>query len=681
MISFQNVSFTYAESGNGGVLDLNLIVRSGECVLLCGPSGCGKTTVTRLANGLIPHFFHGNLSGQVKVNGMDTRETEIAALSDAVGTVFQNPRTQFFNTDTDSEIVFGLENRGIPREALRSRLDELTEELHLSGLRGRNIFELSGGEKQKIAFSSVYASAPDVLVFDEPSSNLDMKAIGELADLLQRAKISGKTILIAEHRIWYLMDIVDRVVYMQDGRIASDMEASAFKALPEADIRRMGLRVRDLSVSESGGVKTIAADGLLSAQKISVRLGGRYVLNDISFQASRGEIIAIAGANGAGKSTLARMLCGLQKNGSGTVLWAGKPMSRRLRRKKAYMVMQDVGHQLFTDSVAAECALGIKAPNKDEIDRALEKVDLLAYKERHPLSLSGGQMQRLAVVVSDICGKELLVFDEPTSGLDLKSMEEVGTLTRSLATQGKVLLIITHDIEFMMRICTRILFIRDGEIAEDLSGGQKEKIVRLLRGEERYLTGAVSAMEKQYGVEKTDAIIEDAWRRYAEIVDENADEPKKMYMHTRKRIYPAIAAFDAMTGNGISREEAAAFLNRYYEKRAAGVGAKIRGAMKIPGLYKLVPRFFAKMTKSSFGEDCGFRADWIRTEQEEMRFDMLACPYQDTCVKYGCPEIVAGFCRADDEAYGHMHPKLKWGRTKTLGQGGDCCDFRLTIES
>ena len=200
------------------------------------------------------------------------------------------------------------------------------------------------------------------------------------------------------------------------------------------------------------------------------------------------------------------------------------------------------------------------------------------------------------------------------------------------------------------------------------------------RLDKRYLTGAVSAMEKHYGVEKTDAIIGDAWRRYAEIVDENADEPKKMYMHTRKRIYPAIAAFDAMTGNGISREEAAVFLNRYYEKRAAGVGAKIRGAMRIPGLYKLMPKFFAKMTKSSFGEDCGFRANWIRTEQEEMCFDMLACPYQDTCVKYGCPKIVAGFCRADDEAYGHMHPKLKWGRTKTLGQGGDCCDFRLTIE-
>ena len=223
---------------------------------------------------------------------------------------------------------------------------------------------------------------------------------------------------------------------------------------------------------------------IIQMKEITKRFPGVVALDRINFDVRPGEVHVLLGENGAGKSTLARMLCGLQKNGSGTVLWTGKPMSRRLRRKKAYMVMQDVGHQLFTDSVAAECALGIKAPNKDEIDRTLEKVDLLAYKERHPLSLSGGQMQRLAVVVSDICGKELLVFDEPTSGLDLKSMEEVGILTRSLATQGKVLLIITHDIEFMMRICTRILFIRDGEIMKDLSGGQKEKIVRLLRGEE-----------------------------------------------------------------------------------------------------------------------------------------------------------------------------------------------------
>ena len=483
-LELEDVVFRYQEKGKRNILDhTSLSIPAGTLTVLMGGSGCGKSTLAAVAAGLYPEnggFLEG---GTIRLYGQDLKTLDPQKRAAYLTVLFQNPDLQFCMNTLREEMRFCLENIRVPAGEMDARIDRAAAELGIAPLLDRTLSTLSGGEKQKIAFSSVYASAPDVLVFDEPSSNLDMKAIGELADLIQRAKISGKTILIAEHRIWYLMDIVDRVVYMQDGRIASDMEASAFKALPEADIRRMGLRVRDLSVSESGGVKTIAADGLLSVQKISVRLDGRNVLNDISFQASRGEIIAIAGVNGAGKSTLARMLCGLQKNGSGTVLWAGKPMSRRLRRKKAYMVMQDVGHQLFTDSVSAECALGIKAPNKDEIDRTLEKVDLLAYKERHPLSLSGGQMQRLAVVVSDICGKELLVFDEPTSGLDLKSMEEVGTLTRSLATQGKVLLIITHDIEFMIRICTRILFIRDGEIVEDLSGGQKEKIVRLLRGE------------------------------------------------------------------------------------------------------------------------------------------------------------------------------------------------------
>ena len=218
MISFQNVSFTYAESGNGGVLDLNLVVRSGECVLLCGPSGCGKTTVTRLANGLIPHFFHGNLSGQVNVNGMDTRETEIAALSDAVGTVFQNPRTQFFNTDTDSEIVFGLENRGIPRKALRSRLDELTEELHLSELRGRNIFELSGGEKQRISIARAILKNAPIIILDEATASIDP----ENEHLIQQAISAltrGKTIITIAHRLATIQN-ADQILVVDDGRIA-----------------------------------------------------------------------------------------------------------------------------------------------------------------------------------------------------------------------------------------------------------------------------------------------------------------------------------------------------------------------------------------------------------------------------------------------------------------------------
>ncbi|WP_130838475.1 ABC transporter ATP-binding protein [Lachnoclostridium sp. Marseille-P6806] len=482
MIELQNVSFAYDESEYGGVRNVSLKIKRGECILLSGASGCGKTTITRLVNGLIPHFYHGKLSGRILVNGMDTQKTEIAVLSNTVGTVFQNPRTQFFNTDTDSEIVFGLENRGVSREELLRRLSEITEELDLHSLRSRSIFELSGGEKQKIAFSSVYAAEPDILVFDEPSSNLDMKSIGELSQLIRNAKNAGKTILIAEHRFWYLMDIVDRVVYMKGGEIVSDMPISAFLTLPESDMGKMGLRVRNLSLSEQGGMRENISENHLSVEDIHVRLGGRDVLKGASFLAGGGEIIAIAGLNGAGKTTLARAICGLQKNIKGNVFWNGHCLSRRMRRGKAYMVMQDVGHQLFTESVLSECTLGIKNPDIGEIEKILNKVDLLEYKERHPLSLSGGQMQRLSVAVSEICGKELLVFDEPTSGLDLKSMEEVGEIARMLAGQDKVILIITHDIEFMKKICTRILFIRDGKIERNLEGEAKEEIIDLLGG-------------------------------------------------------------------------------------------------------------------------------------------------------------------------------------------------------
>ena len=194
----------------------------------------------------------------------------------------------------------------------------------------------------------------------------------------------------------------------------------------------------------------------------------------------------------------------------------------------------------------------------------------------------------------------------------------------------------------------------------------------------RYLEDIRPLLQRAYGPQRAKSMLDDAWKRYEEICAENATEPGKMHMHTRKRIYPAIAAFDALIAGGVPRQEAADFLNGYYIRRAESVGAKIRKAMRIPGLYRLVPKFFAKMTAGSFGQAAGFQADWHSATWREMRFDMRACPYQDKCVQYGCPEIVQGFCRADDVCYGSMHPRLRWGRTKTLGMGGDCCDFRLT---
>ena len=482
MIHLENVSYVYDGGQTESLHNVSIHIDKGECILLCGASGCGKTTLTRVINGLIPHFFPGELSGEIRINGKNPVATEIATLSDIVGTVFQNPRTQFFNTDTDSELVFGLENRSVPREQMKQRLGELTEDLHLELLRGRSVFALSGGEKQKIAFSSVYASDPEILVLDEPSSNLDAAAIGELAELIARAKSEGKTIVISEHRMWYLMDIADRVVFLRDGVLEKDLPIAAFRSLPSSEIEAMGLRCRNLNEVIVSDIPVSTTENLLVVQNLHVCLGKQCVLKDVSFSAMGGEIIAVVGANGAGKTTLARTLCGLQKEASGSISFGSEKISSKKRQHCSYMVMQDVGHQLFTDSVWEECRLGIKKPDATQADYALKLLNLSQHKERHPLSLSGGQKQRLAIAVSLICKRTVLVLDEPTSGLDLSSMKRVGKLAKELSKRGSILLIITHDIEFIKHMCSRILVLSEGKIVADLSGEERKTVEQILGG-------------------------------------------------------------------------------------------------------------------------------------------------------------------------------------------------------
>ena len=488
MIEFKHVSFSYDLNSEqedtketDDLHDINLTVNDGECVLLCGKSGCGKSTLTRLVNGLAPHFYSGKLTGEVLLDGRDISKMPMYETASFVGSVFQNPRTQFFNVDTDSEIAFGVENQALPREQIGEKVEAATKDLEIENLRGRNIFSLSGGEKQKIAFASVYAMNPSVYLLDEPSSNLDMETVAALRTHLKRLKAQGKTVLIVEHRLYYLMGIADRIVVFDEGQIKKVYSAKEFLTLTDEERNLMGLRTTDLRKEVPEIISEEEPETRLELKDVSLFYRKKSVVENISVKISRGEVIALVGKNGAGKTTFSRALCGLHREIKGDFYWDGKVISKKKRQKISYMVMQDVNYELFAESVQAECSFGIKNPDLDVVADTMDVLGLIHFAKRHPGTLSGGQKQRLAVAVSQVCKKELIIFDEPTSGLDYESMARVAKIVRGLSEQGKIIFVVTHDYEFFCRTCSRMFVFSEGEISKDLKcrADNKEEVRQL----------------------------------------------------------------------------------------------------------------------------------------------------------------------------------------------------------
>lgn len=469
MITFQDVSFRYKDSEQAQSLKhVSFHIASGEVVLLCGRSGCGKTTITRLINGLIPHFYEGNVMGGVTVAGQDVLAQPITKTAQSVGSVFQNPRSQFFNVDSTSEIVFGCENMGWSFEMIDARLQEVVGVFALTPLLDRNLFHLSGGEKQKIACASVSMADPPVMVLDEPASNLDPGAIRLLAMVIAEWKRQGKTIVIAEHRLTYLRKVADRVIYMEEGRIVQDLPAEQFWQTPDVDICARGLRTTKMIEFHEGRAACIDERERFHIQdlRFSRKEGMTLQIPELSLPC--GAIIGILGENGSGKTTLARCICGLEKSCKGKFVLAGKSLSRRERLRRSFLVMQDVNHQLFTESVEEEVLIsmsGREGEKEAAAERILASMDLLPFRELHPLALSGGQKQRVAVASALASQKDLLVFDEPTSGLDRQHMLEVAENLRRLSALGKTIFLITHDPELVQECCEYFVFLSRGEVA------------------------------------------------------------------------------------------------------------------------------------------------------------------------------------------------------------------------
>ncbi|UTC94350.1 ABC transporter ATP-binding protein [Treponema denticola] len=466
MVELKNVSFRYGSENAecmyaSSLKNIDLTVKTGECVLLTGPSGCGKTTILRLINGLIPHFYPGELSGDIFIDGGSVKERELYDTALIIGTVFQNPRTQFYNVDTTGELAFGCENRGLPEQEIYTRIDRTVAHFRMASLMDRNIFRLSDGEKQKIACASVNVSEPKIILLDEPSANLDYTATLMLRELILRWKAEGKTIIAAEHRIAYLWDIIDRAVILRDGEIVGEFTGNGKEELTQNQLTQMGLRT---TVTESPAEMQMDSfregDRPITLRNFHFAYHGekKNIVDIPILQIAAGQITAIVGANGAGKTSFLNCFCGLEKRCKGTLEYEGKLYDSKSRKKLCFMVMQDTGNQLFTESVLDEVLISLKKGTANEKETAMEiirNLDLADFADRHPQSLSGGQKQRLAIACALASGRELLLLDEPTSGLDYAHMKETAALLEKLRSMGTTILVVTHDSELIRACCTR----------------------------------------------------------------------------------------------------------------------------------------------------------------------------------------------------------------------------------
>jgi len=520
IVEVRDLQYTYPNASAPALRGLDLTVEEGEFILLTGPSGCGKTTFCRCLNGLIPHFYSGELRGEVVVVGLSTRDHPTTELARHVGLIFQNPDNQIFALTVEKDVAFGLENLGVEKARMRKAVDWALGVTGISDLRHRATHELSGGQKQRLAIASILAMRPRVIVLDEPTSFLDpvgAERIFEVLDSLNREY--RMTIILIEHRMDLAVRHVDRAIVFTGGKIVADgppyevfasedtrltgvgipkivelskllsrrgivfkenpLTADSFVENIETRISRIeaGRRERPVPADVGGLIDEQRGRPIIEVAGVSYTYpSGVQALRDVSLTIHQGEFVAIMGENGAGKTTLVKHFNGLLKPQDGRVVVDGVDVSQvsvASLSRNVGLVFQNPDDQLFSENVEEEISFALRNFGfeseviEKRVEWALNLLDLERYRKSSPFILSGGERKRTALASVLAWDPEVVVLDEPTIGQDYAQKERLRHFLMQLRTQGKTPIIVTHDVEFVAECRPRIILMADGRIISD----------------------------------------------------------------------------------------------------------------------------------------------------------------------------------------------------------------------
>lgn len=483
-LSFAEFTYAYPQATTAALDELSIEVERGEFVLVCGNSGSGKSTFLRAISGLVPHHFGGSAAGSAAICGLDLRENSAGELAACCGTLLQDPETQVVMDSVRAEIAFPLENLGWEQSAIAIAVEETAAALGIEALLGRRTDELSGGELQRVALAAALATRPEVLVLDEPTSQLDPVAADELLATLARLNNDrGTTIILADHRLERVLDVANRVVMFERGRVVIDAEPQEFLELAALDPGRSHLLPPLAELFDRAGLDPLPLNAKAARKRLGPidariavpsqpRPAGTSVLelkgvghsygqaapaiSRVNFDLRPGERAVLMGANGSGKSTLLRLAHGVQTLKKGTIERSGE----------VALLLQNPNDYLIHERVSEE------APTE-----ALAQFGLESFGDRDPRDLSGGERQRLALAIVMQSDPAVLLLDEPTRGMDQSRKLELSLLLRAIADRGTAVLVATHDAEFAAHFAQRALLLgsgsllADGPASEVLGGG------------------------------------------------------------------------------------------------------------------------------------------------------------------------------------------------------------------